>query len=61
MVKYVWLQDGKVAIICGWSKQGTQQWHLTLLISREREAELEKLSFWREGEVEWVAAAIERA
>ena len=59
MVKYVWLQDGKVAIICGWSKQGTQQWHLTLLICREREAELEKLSFWREGEVEWVAAAIE--
>ena len=41
------------------ASKAPSKWHLTLLICREREAELEKLSFWREGEVEWVAAAIE--
>ena len=39
MVKYVWLQ----AIICGSSKQGTQQMALDAANMPERKAELEKM------------------
>ena len=42
------LQEGKDAIICGSSQvQAPSNWHLTLLISRERK----KLNFWRERKV----------